>query len=128
MIAAIYNDQPAINWAGLYYVDEFEKGAWLGPFQGKPACTWISKNEGVIGFTLREQYAVNIYNVHEFPGHIACDSASASEMVIPLLHEGKIRAVLDIDSTEENFFSEGDLELMIKIAGVLQESAFCIKL
>ena len=105
--ALLWQTLPDINWAGFY---KMEQGALvLGPFQGKPACIKIPVGRGVCGTAVQKNQAQLIKNVHEFPGHIACDSASMSEIVIPIHTGGKIWGVLDIDSPYENRFTEEDL-------------------
>lgn len=98
-----------INWAGFYIVRD---GALtLGPFQGKTACIHIPKDRGVCGAAYRENRTMLVPDVHAFPGHIACDSASRSEIVVPLRDEkGAVKAVLDIDSPTVGRFSEADRE------------------
>ena len=104
--AVLYGALPRLNWAGFYLVRD---GALvLGPFQGKVACIHIRPGKGVCGTALAEDRTVLVPNVHEFPGHIACDSASNSEIVVPLHADGKVAAVLDIDSPELNRFDEAD--------------------
>ena len=97
-----------INWVGFYLVKD--GGLVLGPFQGKPACVRIAKGRGVCGTALASGKSQLVPDVHAFPGHIACDSASASEVVIPLRdRSGAIRGVLDIDSPLKGRFTEDDL-------------------
>lgn len=96
-----------INWVGFYLVEENE--LVLGPFQGLPACVRIPFGKGVCGTAALNKETVKVEDVHQFPGHIACDAASQSEIVIPLLKEdGTIIGVLDIDSPEKNRFDELD--------------------
>ena len=105
-----------VNWAGFYLVmDGMLK---VGPFQGKPACVLISRGKGVCGTAWEKETTLVVPDVLAFPGHIACDSASRSEIVIPVYHEGKVAAVLDIDSCVRNRFSEEDrqgLEAYVRI-------------
>ena len=107
--ALLWETLPDINWAGFYIVRD---GALtLGPFQGKTACIHIARDKGVCGAAYRENRTMLVPNVHQFPGHIACDSASNAEIVIPLHDEkGEVRAVLDIDSPVLNRFTEADRE------------------
>ena len=104
-----------INWAGFYLMN---KGSlMLGPFQGKVACIRIKVGKGVCGTAVAEDATQLVRNVHEFPGHIACDSASNSEIVVPIHVGGRIVGVLDIDSPSLGRFSESDkqgLELFVK--------------
>jgi L-methionine (R)-S-oxide reductase len=94
--AAIYHSLPAVNWAGFYLL----RGSTLvlGPFQGKPACTRIPIGKGVCGTAAEARVPVLVPNVHAFPGHIACDSASQSELVVPLIRGDAVIGVLDLDS------------------------------
>ncbi|PLR83804.1 MULTISPECIES: GAF domain-containing protein [Bacillus] len=91
-----------VNWVGFYLLEDDE--LVLGPFQGLPACVRIPVGKGVCGKAAQLQETVRVEDVHLFPGHIACDAASQSEIVIPLLKDGKLLGVLDIDSPEKNRF------------------------
>ncbi|WP_338651731.1 GAF domain-containing protein [Lysinibacillus sp. Y5S-8] len=95
-----------INWVGFYILQENE--LVLGPFQGLPACVRIPIGRGVCGTSVATKETIVVKDVHEFPGHIACDAASQSEIVIPLIKQGKIIGVLDIDSPIVSRFSEED--------------------
>lgn len=95
-----------INWAGFYLYKNDE--LILGPFQGRPACTKIEIGKGVCGTAAKERKSQVIKNVHDFPGHIACDSASNSEIVIPIVKDDKLIGVLDIDSPIFERFDEED--------------------
>ena len=114
--AAIWQAMADINWAGFYIM---ENGRLvLGPFQGKPACIEIPVGRGVCGTAVAEQRTQLVYDVHQFPGHIACDSASNSEIVVPLFKNGAVWGVLDIDSPTVGRFTEEDkagLEALVKI-------------
>ncbi len=106
---------PNLNWAGFYLAREGR--LTVGPFQGKPACIHIEFGKGVCGTAAAEDRTVVVPDVHQFPGHIACDSASNSEIVIPIHAEGKIAGVLDIDSPLFDRFSEDDrkaLEALVR--------------
>lgn len=96
-----------INWVG-FYMTENDNSLILGPFQGLPACTYIPFGKGVCGTAASTQTTQRIDDVHQFPGHIACDAASNSEIVIPLIKNGKTIGVLDIDSPEFSRFTETD--------------------
>lgn len=113
--ALLYESMDDINWAGFYLMN---KGSlMLGPFQGKVACIRIKVGKGVCGTAVAEDATQLVRNVHEFPGHIACDSASNSEIVVPIHVGGRIVGVLDIDSPSLGRFSESDkqgLELFVK--------------
>jgi len=106
MAALIYHGLPGLNWAGFY----FTKGSEivLGPFQGKPACVRIRWGEGVCGTAAARGASVVVPDVHEFPGHIACDEASRSELVVPLVAAGGVVGVLDLDSPHRARFDEED--------------------
>jgi L-methionine (R)-S-oxide reductase len=92
------------NWAGFYFARENE--LVLGPFQGLPACNRIKLGNGVCGAAVVERKVLRVANVHEFPGHIACDANSKSEIVVPIIKNDKVYGVLDIDSPEFNRFTE----------------------
>ena len=107
-----------INWAGFYLVKD---GALLlGPFQGKNACVRIEKGRGVCGTAWEKDEVQLVKDVHQFPGHIACDSASNSEIVIPMHGRGEVRAVLDIDSPSFDRFVDEE-EGLVKVAGALEK-------
>jgi GAF domain-containing protein len=95
-----------INWVGFYLVDKDE--LVLGPFQGLPACVRIPFGKGVCGTSALQKQTIRVEDVHQFPGHIACDAASQSEIVIPIIKNGQLIGVLDIDSPEKNRFDELD--------------------
>ena len=117
--ALIWQNLQDINWAGFY---KMENGILvLGPFQGKPACIEIPVGRGVCGTAVAEDKTQLVYDVHEFPGHIACDSASNSEIVVPIHVEGKIWGVLDIDSPNVGRFTEADREGMEALVKVLEK-------
>jgi L-methionine (R)-S-oxide reductase len=105
------------NWVGFYLMDEGE--LVLGPFQGLPACVRIPLGKGVCGTAAKQMETVRVEDVHQFPGHIACDAASQSEIVIPLVKEGKLLGVLDIDSPEKNRFDELDQKYLEDFSEVL---------
>ncbi|WP_304340529.1 GAF domain-containing protein [Metaclostridioides mangenotii] len=104
--AILYDAIEDINWLGFYFIKD--GGLVLGPFQGKVACTRINIGKGVCGTSVSRKKTQLIDDVHKFPGHIACDSASNSELVIPIIIKGDVKAVLDIDSTTFSRFSEED--------------------
>jgi GAF domain-containing protein len=112
--AAIWQHVPRINWAGFYFLKD---GVLvLGPFQGKPACVRISLGQGVCGTAAARRESVVVADVHAFPGHIACDGASRSEIVVPLLRAGTLLGVLDIDSPELARFGEAERALFEAVA------------
>lgn len=114
--ALLWDSLEDINWAGFYLMKDGK--LLLGPFQGKPACTVIEVGKGVCGTAVAEDKTQLVKNVHEFPGHIACDSASNSEIVVPVHAEGSVYGVLDIDSPLLGRFSEEDrdgLEAFVRV-------------
>jgi GAF domain-containing protein len=108
MSALIYELLPDLNWAGFYFMRGPE--LVLGPFQGKTACVRIAVGRGVCGTAVERKISMVIPDVHAFPGHIACDSASRSELVVPLIKDGNVLGVLDLDSPYESRFDEDDRE------------------
>ena len=120
--ALICQTMPDLNWAGFYIVRDGQ--LVLGPFQGKVACIHIQPGRGVCGTAMAEDRTMRVEDVHAFPGHIACDSASNSEIVIPLHADGHVAAVLDIDSPLPGRFSEADqarLEALVRgLEGVVR--------
>lgn len=116
-MAALLNQYlPRINWVGFYLAEE-ASGDWvLGPFAGKPACTRIARGRGVVGTALAEAQTLVVDNVLEFPGHIACDGDSRSELVIPLVSQDQIVGCLDVDSPEFARFGPEDIRLLETVA------------
>ena len=108
-----------LNWVGFYIMREGR--LVVGPFQGKVACIHIEVGKGVCGTAAKEKAVMRVDNVHEFPGHIACDSASNSEIVLPICKDGQVVAVLDIDSPRYNRFTMEDETGLKKIADLLGE-------
>ena len=104
--ALIYHGLPELNWAGFYFLNGDE--LVLGPFQGKPACVRIPVGQGVCGTAVARRQSIVVPDVDAFPGHIACDTASRSELVVPLERGGKILGVLDLDSPLPGRFDETD--------------------
>lgn len=117
--ALLYDTLPDINWAGVYLTEGDR--LILGPFQGKPACIEIPLGKGVCGTAAAENRTVCVPDVHAFPGHIACDSASRSEIVIPLRQNGAVIGVLDIDSPVPNRFSDADRVGLEAFAAILEK-------
>ncbi len=114
--AAIWQAMDKINWAGFYLMDAGK--LVLGPFQGKPACIEIPVGKGVCGTAVKEEKTILVEDVHQFPGHIACDSASNSEIVVPIFKNGEVYGVLDIDSPYFARFTAEDqhgLEALVKV-------------
>lgn len=106
-----------VNWTGFYLMDEGE--LVLGPFQGLPACVRIPLGKGVCGTAASKKETIRVEDVHLFPGHIACDAASQSEIVVPMIKDGNLLGVLDIDSPEKNRFDELDQQKLEEFVEVL---------
>jgi L-methionine (R)-S-oxide reductase len=106
MCALLYQELPELNWAGFYFLQAGE--LILGPFQGKVACVRIAMGRGVCGTAAARKAPLVVPDVHEFPGHIACDSASRSEIVVPLINRGALLGVLDLDSPVLARFDDED--------------------
>jgi GAF domain-containing protein len=119
LAAALFEALPDINWVGFYFLKEGT--LVLGPFQGRPACTRIAVGKGVCGTAAEKRETVVVNDVHDFPGHIACDAASNSEIVVPLLRGGVLVGVLDADSPLRGRFDERDREGLERLAGLLLE-------
>jgi len=117
--AILFNSLEDINWAGFYILQD--NTLLLGPFQGKPACMKIPVGKGVCGTAVAQNETILVRNVHEFPGHIACDCASNSEIVIPLHSKGEIYGVLDIDSPSIGRFTEDDRNGLEAFVSVLEK-------
>ncbi|MFT3790735.1 MAG: GAF domain-containing protein [Rudaea sp.] len=114
--ALVYNALPSLNWAGFYFFDGSE--LVVGPFQGKPACVRIALDKGVCGAAASSRRTQVVRDVNAFPGHIACDAASRSEIVVPLVADGELLGVFDVDSPEPARFDEDDrsgMEQLVKI-------------
>lgn len=120
--ALLFDTLEDINWAGFYHMEQGR--LVLGPFQGKPACIEIPLNKGVCGAAASKGETVLVKNVHEFPGHIACDSASNSEIVIPIRKKGAVVGVLDIDSPSLGRFTEDDKEGLERFVKALERELF----
>ena len=119
MVSALLFDQmPDINWAGFYLFKEEQ--LVLGPFQGKPACVRIPLGKGVCGVAAETQQPMLVRDVHEFDGHIACDAASNSEIVLPITISGKLFGVLDIDSPTVGRFDQADIDGLLPIINLIQ--------
>jgi L-methionine (R)-S-oxide reductase len=115
--ALIFETLPDVNWVGFYrnVNDELV----LGPFQGRPACIRMTFDQGVCGAAAKTRQVQRVEDVHAFPGHIACDSASNSEIVVPLVRDGELIGVLDIDSPKTGRFSEEDEAGVIRLGEIL---------
>ena len=117
--ALLWQELPGINWVGFYKM--MDGALVLGPFQGKPACIRIPVGRGVCGTAVEQDKTQLVYDVHQFPGHIACDCASNSEIVVPLHVKGKIWGVLDIDSPHLGRFSEEDRAGLEAVSRLLEQ-------
>ena len=117
--ALLFESLPDVSWAGFYMKRDGK--LVLGPFQGKPACIHIPFGKGVCGTSFSEDRPVRIENVHLFPGHIACDAASNSEIVLPIHADGEVAAVLDLDSTAFGRFTEEDEEGLLEVVKAIEE-------
>lgn len=120
----IYHSFPRLNWCGFYLWNDKDQELILGPFQGKPACIRIKKERGVCGAAYSTKKSVRVDDVHAFPGHIACDAASNSELVVPLIKGEKVFGVLDLDSPETNRFSESDEKAFTLIMDNISKQIF----
>lgn len=117
--ALIWQTVPDLNWSGFYFLKGGE--LVLGPFQGKPACVRIAVGKGVCGTAVSRRETVLVEDVHAFPGHIACDSASNSELVVPLIKGGKLYGVLDLDSPVFSRFDDADRRAFEELVRVFVE-------
>ncbi len=115
--ALIWETLPDLNWAGFYRVLDGE--LVVGPFQGRPACIRIRFGEGVCGVAAETRQVQRVDDVNAFPGHIACDSASSSEIVVPIIRDGELIAVLDLDSPKAARFTAEDEAGCVKLAEIL---------
>lgn len=121
LAALLYHGLPQVNWAGFYVLKE---GVLvLGPFQGKPACVRIPLGKGVCGTAAQERKIRCVPDVHAFAGHIACDSASRSEVVLPVFNNKTLWGVLDIDAPVKNRFAQEDCENLAKIARLFEQNS-----
>ena len=118
--ALVWDALPDLNWSGFYLYKSGE--LVLGPFQGKPACVRIAMGKGVCGTAAQRRETVLVEDVHAFPGHIACDSASNSEIVIPLLRDAELLGVLDLDSPKHARFKQVDARGLETVARIFVES------
>lgn len=120
LASLVFHALPDVNWAGFYWMKD--GGLVLGPFQGKPACVRIALGRGVCGTAAQERRTIVVADVHQFPGHIACDSASNSEIVVPLLDAGRVIGVLDVDSPVAGRFDEVDARGLQALARAFLEA------
>ena len=114
--ALLMQGLPDLNWCGFYFFDGNE--LVLGPFQGKPACLRIPLNRGVCGHAATTREIQVVDDVHQFAGHIACDAASRAELVVPLIREGQLIGVLDLDSPRQSRFNADDAAIVAAVAAI----------
>lgn len=119
--ALLYDAMPRLNWAGFYLMRDGE--LVLGPFQGKPACVRIPVGRGVCGTAVARRETMLVEDVYAFPGHIACDAASRSELVVPLIRDGEVIGVIDLDSPEPGRFDANDQAGIEAIASLYLEAS-----
>ncbi len=124
LLALIWQTLPDLNWAGFYFAKGRE--LVLGPFQGRPACVRIAMGEGVCGTAAAGARTIVVADVHRFPGHISCDVASNSELVVPLLAGGRVVGVLDLDSPLFDRFDEYDATGVEALARIWIEASDCL--
>ncbi len=118
----VFNSMPGLNWAGFYFMQGPDELV-LGPFQGKPACIRIKKGRGVCGSTVEKRATSVVEDVHAFPGHIACDAASRSELVVPIFgQDGAVIGVFDLDSPLPGRFDAVDAEGIESLVRILEQS------
>jgi GAF domain-containing protein len=118
MASLLYWSLPGLNWAGFYLVEPRSGDLLVGPFQGKPACVRIAMGKGVCGTAAARRETIVVADVHEFPGHIACDSASNAEVVVPIIDGDKLIGVLDLDSPLPGRFDAADargLQALVRV-------------
>ena len=121
-LSALYKEYlPNTNWVGFYLLDEVNNNLVLGPFQGKVACTRIPFNKGVCGHCYTTRETIYVEDVHKFPGHIACDSATNSELVVPIVQNDKVVALLDIDSISFNRFTKEEVAAFSEVTKIIFE-------
>ncbi len=118
--AFLYEQLEDVSWAGFYLLEG--DNLFLGPFQGKVACTKIPLGKGVCGTCARKETTIIVPDVHRFVGHIACDCESRSEIVVPLFLEGKLFGVMDLDSKREARFTKEDASLLEEVSGVVERA------
>lgn len=114
--ALMFSEIPDVSWVGFYFLEN--NSLWVGPFQGKPACTKIELGKGVCGTAMVTQETIRVEDVNAYAGHIACDADAQSEVVVPLIKDGEIIGVMDIDSARIGRFSEADAEALTELAQV----------
>ena len=119
--ALLFDQMPDLNWAGFYFLRSPDELV-VGPFQGKPACVRIKIGKGVCGTAVERRQSILVEDVDAFPGHIACDSASRSELVVPLIKDGRVLGVIDLDSPSKARFDAADQAGIEAIARIYVEA------
>lgn len=119
-LSLIYNSFEDINWIGIYLLEN--DNLVLGPFLGKPACTFIKKGKGVCGKCIEDEEMIIVNDVSKFDGHIACDALSKSEIVVPIKKDGKIVFILDVDSKIVNYFDKDKIALIAIISEKIEQA------
>jgi GAF domain-containing protein len=122
MSSLLYWSLPDLNWVGFYLLDETSGDLVVGPFQGKPACVRIPLSKGVCGAAASQRRTLVVADVHAFPGHIACDSASNSEVVVPVIAGGRLLGVLDLDSPVLHRFDDEDARGLERLVAVFVQA------
>jgi len=118
MSSLLYWSLPDLNWVGFYLLDDTSGDLIVGPFQGKPACVRIPLSKGVCGAAAAQRRTLVVADVHAFPGHIACDSESNSEVVVPIIAGGRLLGVLDLDSPVLDRFDDADARGLERLVAV----------
>ena len=118
MSSLLYWSLPDLNWVGFYLLDDTSGDLIVGPFQGKPACVRIPLSKGVCGASAAQRRTLVVADVHAFPGHIACDSESNSEVVVPIIAGGRLLGVLDLDSPVLDRFDDADARGLERLVAV----------
>ncbi len=121
IVAALKQTFTYYSWVGFYLYDAAKNELVLGPFQGKIACTRIAPGKGVCGTSFTQKQTIIVRDVHQFPGHIFCDGDSRSEIVVPIVHNGTIIGVLDVDSHEYNSFDSADQQYLERMINQISE-------
>lgn len=110
-----------VSWSGFYLYSDEKEVLYLGPYQGPLACTTIEMNKGVCGVSAYLKKTINVPDVHAFPGHIACSSLTNSEIVVPIIKDGEVCGVIDLDSNEFNNFDEQDQNFLEEVAEIISQ-------
>lgn len=117
----LYEKISGVSWSGFYLYNNKKQVLYLGPYQGPLACTTIEMNNGVCGTSAYLKKTINVPDVHAFPGHIACSSLTNSEIVVPIIKDGEVCGVIDLDSNEFNNFDEQDQNFLEEVAEIISQ-------